>query len=97
MPDPLTPADLAAMRALAEEDRTIAMPPSTMLALLAERDALAARVQRMEEALVQMVTTFYVAGCHVCGGDCAAANPPIGGCPVHVIERVRAALAEPGA
>ena len=48
----------------------------------------------MRGALGEMVTTFYDAGCHICGGDCASANPPVGGCPVGVIQRARAALKE---
>ena len=61
----------------------------------AEVAALRADNERLREALGEMVTTFYDAGCHICGGDCASANPPVGGCPVRVIERARAALSEP--
>lgn len=53
-------------------------------------------IERLRAALGEMVTTFYDAGCHVCGGDCASANPPVGGCPIGAIERARALLAEGG-
>jgi hypothetical protein len=49
-------------------------------------------IDRLRQALGEMVTTFYDAGCHICGGGCASANPPVGGCPVGVIQRARAAL-----
>jgi hypothetical protein len=55
-------------------------------------DEAAAEIDRLRQALGEMVTTFYDAGCHICGGDCASANPPVGGCPVGVIQRARAAL-----
>ena len=54
----------------------------------------AVEIERLRAALSEMVTTFYDAGCHICGGDCASANPPVGGCPVGVIRRARAALKE---
>ena len=50
MSAPLTPADLAAMRALPKSAGSIRLY-AAKTALLAERDALAARVQRMEGAL----------------------------------------------
>lgn len=53
-------------------------------------------VERLRAALGEMVTTFHDAGCHVCGGDCASANPPVGGCPFGVIQRARALLLEGG-
>ena len=53
-------------------------------------------IERLRAALGEMVTTFYDAGCHVCGGDCASANPPVGGCPIGVIRRARALLTEAG-
>ena len=63
-----------------------------------ERDAARVEAARLRASLGEMVTTFHDAGCHVCGGDCASANPPVGGCPIGVIQRARAALAakEPG-
>jgi hypothetical protein len=51
-------------------------------------------IEKLREALSEMVTAFYDAGCHICGGDCASANPPVGGCPVGVIRRARVALGE---
>ena len=51
-------------------------------------------IEKLRAALSEMVTAFYDAGCHICGGDCASANPPVGGCPVGVIRRARAALGE---
>ena len=63
--------------------------PETTAAILR---ALRAERDRMSGALGEMVTTFYDAGCHICGGDCASANPPIGGCPVGAIKRARLAL-----
>ncbi len=71
--------------------REIAADCEDALAMLS---ALRAERDRLREALGEMVTTFYDAGCHICGGDCASANPPVGGCPVGVIRRARAALGE---
>jgi hypothetical protein len=51
--------------------------------------AFEAENARLQEALSEMITAFYDAGCHVCGGDCASANPPVWGCPVDVIRRAR--------
>lgn len=51
-----------------------------------------AEAERLRAALGEMVTTFHDANCHICGGDCASANPPVGGCPVGVIQRARALL-----
>jgi len=58
-------------------------------ATCARRDSLQAKNARLQEALSEMITAFYDAGCHVCGGDCASANPPVWGCPVDVIRRAR--------
>ena len=128
MPDPLTPADLAAMRAAAEahiaanaelaevRDRYLATPagrlsgyyaaneaatsaetafqrnvsPARVLALLAERDALAARVQRMEEALRAQEEAEQALQSRVGYGDWSKLEQ-------RADELRRAALSEPGA
>lgn len=72
----------AAKRLLAE---SLAISGSAVEAMRSER----ARAERLEAAL----RLFYPgAGCPVCSGDCAAANPPVLVCPMR---EARAALAEP--
>ena len=54
--------------------------------------ALRARVARLEEALRDMVQEWGNWDCPVCGGDCSAANPPIGMCPMIAQRNARNAL-----
>lgn len=49
---------------------------------------------RLLEALGDMVTTFHDAGCHICHGDCASANPPVIGCPSDVLRNAREIIAK---
>lgn len=58
---------------------------------LTPRQLAAQRVELLA-ILGEMVTTFYDAGCHICGGDCSSANPPVMGCPNEVLRRARAVI-----
>ena len=70
--------------------------------LRAERDALAAEVERLrneraarEKAEAQLAEArkaldlFEHYGCPICHGDCSSANPPVDCCPMEAARRVR--------
>ena len=77
-----------------QPDRLLSSVVSVMVEAVDEIERLRAEAARLRASLGEMVTTFYDAGCHICGGDCALANPPVVRCPIGVIQRARTALRE---
>lgn len=84
---------LRRMAADAEAGRWASMAPNKDAE---DREAIET-VRAMQEALGDMLTTFHDAGCHICGGDCSAANPPVICCPSDVLRNAKEALRRAGA
>lgn len=67
-------------------------------ALLESRDAMGMawkEVRGLAADLVEGLDLWNAYGCQICHGDCASANPPVGGCPVKLtyeLKRRAAAL-----
>lgn len=60
-------------------------------------EAIAVEGRRADEAegmLARLTSHLEIAGCHVCGGDCASANPPVTVCPMRDARKARTLLAK---
>jgi hypothetical protein len=51
--------------------------------VVATLEATIAGLRDERDALRELLIEWRATGCHICGGDCGAANPPVDACLMH--------------